>query len=163
MVQKLPVIKVVGVSAGGKTTLVRALREHGYDARAVSQEHSHSATLWKQFDVPRVLIYLDCSLEVQQQRRPDVSWDDANLAVERQRLHNAYAEADLRIHTAQLSAEEVQRMALAYLRAKHIGHAPGPLPPAGETGAPVPAAIAADKAAAIRHAARAARQATRRR
>ena len=55
MVQKLPVIKVVGVSAGGKSTLVRALREHGYDARAVSQEHSHSATLWKQFDVPRVL------------------------------------------------------------------------------------------------------------
>jgi deoxyadenosine/deoxycytidine kinase len=137
MILKLPVIKVVGVSAGGKSTLVNTLREHGYDARAVSQEHSHSATLWKQFDVPRVLIYLDCSLEAQQQRRPGVSWDDANLAVERQRLHNAYSEADLRIHTAQLSAEEVQRMALAYLRAKRIRHAPGPLPPASETGAPV--------------------------
>jgi hypothetical protein len=137
MQQKLPVIKVVGVSAAGKSTLVSTLREHGYDARAVSQEHSHSATLWKQFDMPRVLIYLDCSLEVQQQRRPDVSWDDANLAVERRRLHNAYGEADLRIHTAQLSAEEVQRMALAYLRAKLIQHAPGPLPPAGETGTPI--------------------------
>lgn len=137
MVQKLPVIKVVGVSAGGKSTLVRALREHGYDARAVSQEHSHSATLWKQFDVPRVLIYLDSTLEAQQQRRPDVTWDAANLAVERQRLQNAYAEADLRINSAELNGEEVQRMTLAFLRARRIRHAPDPLPPAGETGAPV--------------------------
>jgi hypothetical protein len=137
MLQKLPVVKVVGVSASGKSTLVAALREHGYDARAVSQEHSHSLTLWKQFDVPRVLIYLDCVLEVQQQRRPDVTWDAANLAIERHRLHNAFAEADLRINTAQLTGAEVRRMVLAYLRAKRIRHAPAPLPPAGATGAPV--------------------------
>jgi hypothetical protein len=137
MEQKLPIIKVVGVSASGKSTLVRALREQGYDARAVSQEHSHSATLWKQFDVPRVLIYLDSTLEAQQQRRPDVTWDAGNLAVERQRLHNAYAEADLRIDTAQLSGADVLRMTLAYLRAKRIRRAPDPLPPAGETGAPL--------------------------
>ena len=137
MQQKLPVIKVVGVSASGKSTLVRALREHGYDARAVSQEHSHSATLWKQFDVTRVLIYLDSTLEVQQQRRPDVTWNAGNLAAERQLLHNARAEADLRLNTAQLSSADVLHLALAYLRAKRIRHAPGPLPPAGETGAPV--------------------------
>jgi hypothetical protein len=137
MLQTLPVIKVVGVSASGKSTLVRALREHGYDARAVSQEHSHSATLWKQFDVPRVLIYLDCTLEVQQQRRPDVTWDAANLAVERQRLHDAYAEADLRINSSDLSGEEVLDMTLAFLRAKRIRYAPSPLSPAGGTGAPI--------------------------
>jgi hypothetical protein len=137
MEQKLPIIKVVGVSASGKSTLVRALREQGYDARAVSQEHSHSATLWKQFDVPRVLIYLDSTLEAQQQRRPDGTWDAANLAVERQRLQNAHAEADLRINTAELSEADVLHMALAYLRAKRIRHAQAPLPPAGETGAPV--------------------------
>lgn len=137
MLQKLPVIKVVGVSASGKSTLVAALREHGYDARAVSQEHSHAVTLWKQFDLPRVLIYLDCTLAVQQQRRPDVAWDAANLAAERQRLHDAYAEADLRINTAEFSSAEVLRLALAYLRAKRIRHAAEPLPPAPATGAPV--------------------------
>ena len=63
MSHKLPVIKVVGVSAGGKSTLVRLLRERGYDARAVSQEHSEVPTLWKQFEPPRVLIYLDTTLE----------------------------------------------------------------------------------------------------
>ena len=137
MQQKLPVIKVVGVSASGKSTLVRALREHGYDARSVSQEHSHSATLWKQFDVPRILIFLDSTLEAQHQRRPDVSWDAANLAAEHRLLQNARAEADLRLNTAQLSGAEVLHLTLAYLRAKRIRHAPAPLPPPGETGAPV--------------------------
>ena len=94
-------------------------------------------TLWKQFDVPRVLIYLDSTLEVQQQRRPDVTWDAGNLAAERQLLQNARAEADLRLNTAQLSGADVLHLALAYLRAKRIRHAPAPLPPPGETGAPV--------------------------
>jgi hypothetical protein len=137
MLQKLPVIKVVGVSAGGKSTLVAELRVLGYDARAVSQEHSHAPTLWKQFDVPRVLIYLDCTLEMQKRRRPDVSWDALNLAVERERLRDAYADADLRINTAQFSPAEVLNLALAYLRAKRIRHASVPLPPAPATGAPM--------------------------
>ena len=137
MVHKLPVIKVVGVSASGKSTLVHVLRERGYDARAVSQEHSQVATLWKQFDVPRVLIYLDATLDAQRQRRPDGSWDAAALQEERRRLHNAEAEADLRLNTAQLTPDEVLSLTLAYLRAKRIRHAAGPLPEAGATGAPI--------------------------
>jgi hypothetical protein len=137
MIHKLPVIKVVGVSASGKSTLVRRLREQGYDARAVSQEHSQVATLWKQFDVPRVLVYLDTTLEAQQQRRTDGDWTAAILDEERQRLHDAYAEADLRINNAQLSSEEVLNMTLAYLRAKRIRHAAEPLPEAAATGAPI--------------------------
>ena len=137
MIQKLPIIKVVGVSASGKSTLVRLLRERGYDARAVSQEHSQVATLWKQFEVPRVLIYLDASLEAQRRRRPDGDWTAAHLHEERQRLHNAYAEADLRIDNSQLSSEEVLKMTVAYLRARRIRHAAEPLPLAGATGAPI--------------------------
>ena len=137
MVHKLPVIKVVGVSASGKSTLVRVLRERGYDARAVSQEHSQVATLWKQFDVPRVLIYLDGTLDAQRQRRPDGSWDAAALQEERRRLHNAQAEADLRLNTAQLTPDEVLSLTLSYLRAKRIRHASEPLPEAGATGAPI--------------------------
>jgi hypothetical protein len=137
MIHKLPVIKVVGVSASGKSTLVRGLRERGYDARAISQEHSQVATLWKQFDVPRVLVYLDTTLEAQQQRRPDGDWTAASLHEERHRLGNAYADADLRINNAQLSSEEVLDMTLAYLRAKRIRHAAEPLPEAAATGAPI--------------------------
>lgn len=137
MIHKLPIIKVVGVSASGKSTLVRQLRERGYEARAVSQEHSLVATLWKQFDVPRVLIYLETTLEAQQQRRPHSNWDAAHLHEERHRLHNAYAEADLRINNAQLSDEEVLSMTLAFLRARRIRHANAPLPEATATGAPI--------------------------
>ena len=137
MIHKLPVIKVVGVSAGGKSTLVRRLRELGYDARAVSQEHSQVATLWKKFDMPRVLVYLDTALEAQRQRRPDGDWTAASLHEERHRLRNAYAEADLRINSAQLTGEEVLKMTLAYLRARRIRHAPEPLPEAAATGAPI--------------------------
>jgi hypothetical protein len=130
----LPVVKVVGVSAGGKSTLVQALRAAGYDARAVSQEHSHVRDLWKQFEIPRVLIYLDNELEVQRARRPDVVWDQATLDEERVRLQDAYAEADLRINTAHIDGEQVCEMVLAYLEAQGIRRAGKPLPPAPPTG-----------------------------
>ena len=137
MVQKLPVIKVVGVSAGGKTTLVRPCVN-----MAMMRVPSARSTATR-LPSGNNLTYRVCSSistaawKSNSSAVRDAELDDANLAVERQRLHNAYAEADLRLHTAQLSAEEVQRMALAYLCAKRIRHAPGPLPPAGETGAPV--------------------------
>lgn len=133
---KLPVIKVVGVSASGKSTLVRLLRERGYDARAVSQEHSEVQTLWKQFEPPRVLIYLDTSLEAQQQRRPNSQWDAATLDEERSRLHNAYVEADLRVNNAEFTPEQLLSLTLAYLRSRGIRHANAPLPAATPTGAP---------------------------
>jgi adenylylsulfate kinase-like enzyme len=130
----LPIVKVVGVSAGGKSTLVQALRAAGYDARAVSQEHSHVRDLWKQFEIPRVLIYLDNELEVQRARRPDVVWEQATLDEERARLQDAYAEADLRINTAHIDRDQVCEMVLAYLEALGIRRADKPLPPAPPTG-----------------------------
>lgn len=130
----LPVIKVVGVSAAGKSTLVQALRAAGYDARAVSQEHSHVRTLWKQFEVPRILVYLDNEVEAQRQRRPDVRWNEATLAEERERLQEAGVAADLRINTAQLQAEQVLRLVVAFLEAERIRHAAEGLPPAPPTG-----------------------------
>ena len=131
---KLPIIKIVGVSASGKSTLVRALREAGYDARAVSQEHSHMADLWKQFEVPRVLIYLDNDLAGQQRRRPDVTWDANGIEVERVRLADAYAAADLRIQTASLTSSQVAALVLAFLAAENIRSASTPLPLLPSTG-----------------------------
>lgn len=140
---RLPVIKVVGVSASGKSTLAAGLRQAGYDARPVSQEHSKVADLWKKFDFPQVLIYLDAGLEAQQTRRPDVSWNSVNYAEEAARLANARDHADLRIDTSQMSAQQVLAVVLAYLEKRGVRRAESPLSPLGNTGAPVKRAIKA--------------------
>jgi energy-coupling factor transporter ATP-binding protein EcfA2 len=140
MTEKLPLIKVVGVSASGKSTLVTALRAAGWNARPVSQEHSDVAELWKQFGFPRILIYLDNDLAGQQARRPDVSWGGDALAQERQRLSHAYENADLRLNTAQLTPEQVQQLVAAFLRANQIRCAATPLSPLPRTGGSTPAA-----------------------
>lgn len=130
----LPLIKIVGVSASGKSTLVATLRSLGYNARPVSQEHSDVAELWKQFGFPRILIFLDNDLEGQRSRRPDVKWDAASLLVEQDRLRSARAQADLRIHTAALTVDQVSRMVVAFLEANRIHRAQAPLAPLPRTG-----------------------------
>ena len=130
----LPVIKVVGVSAAGKSTLTKGLREAGYDARPVSQEHSQVADLWRRFERTHVLIYLDADLETQRQRRPDVTWSAADLARERARLAHAHAHADLHINTAKMDSDTVCRVALAWLEHAHVRRAGAPLPPLSATG-----------------------------
>ena len=137
MRSRLPVIKVVGVSASGKSTLTARLRRAGYDARPVSQEHSNVPDLWRRFDFPQVLIFLDASLEVQQARRPDVSWDAAQHTEERARLSNARDHADLQIDTTQLTAENILTIVLAYLQTRGVRRSQESLPALGETGAPV--------------------------
>jgi len=42
-----PLIAVVGPCASGKTRLVQALRERGYNAREVAQNYSHVPTMWQ--------------------------------------------------------------------------------------------------------------------
>ncbi len=138
---QLPVIKVVGVSASGKSTLVANLRRAGYNARAVSQEHSNVSTLWQKFDRTRVLIYLDAGLESQRQRRPDVTWDAANLQMEQICLAHARDHADLKIDSSALTPESVWRIVDAFLQQQRIRHADQPLPPENATGSALPAAV----------------------
>ncbi|MFN8445259.1 MAG: hypothetical protein U0175_31010 [Caldilineaceae bacterium] len=134
MPNKLPIIKVVGVSGGGKSTLVKALRNAGYDARPVSQEHSNVPDLWKQFEFPKVLIFLDVSLAAQKERRPDNDWTEAARQEELQRLAHAISHSDLRIDTSQLAPAQVAQVALAFLNAQNISQAKEPLPPVKATG-----------------------------
>ena len=137
-VRRLPIVKVVGVSASGKSTLVAALRAAGYDARPVSQEHSNVATLWDQFDHPAVLIFLDVTLAAQQQRRPDVAWTEGWHATELERLHNARSAADLHIDTSEMMPAQVAEVALIYLRHEHVRHSDTSLPPVRATGSARP-------------------------
>jgi len=54
-------LAVVGPCAAGKSTLIEGLRQHGYQARHVAQEHSYVPEMWKLLTSPDYLIYLDVS------------------------------------------------------------------------------------------------------
>lgn len=130
----LPVIKVVGMSGAGKSTLVGRLRSAGYDARAVSQEHSAIPDLWRRFDPPWVLIFLTLDLDTQKRRRADVTWTPDYFRTEEARLASARSHADLRIDTSQLAAAEVYTIVESYLQRAQIRHAAAPLQPLPSTG-----------------------------
>ena len=133
-------IKVVGLSAGGKSTLVAGLRRAGYDARAVSQEHTNVTELWRQFDPPAVLIYLGVTLDAQRRRRPDVSWSQTAHDDERARLADARAHAELYIDTSRLDPDQVLDLALRFLRGLRLVKADQPLASRPTTGGSKPGA-----------------------
>lgn len=130
----LPLIKVVGISASGKSTLVAHLRNAGYNARPVSQEHSNVPDLWQQFDRTSLLIYLDVSLEAQRQRRPDVTWDAEYLQTEHKRLAHARDHADLKINTSALTPDTVWYITQVFVEQQKVRHADQRLPPLTATG-----------------------------
>lgn len=106
-------ITVVGVCSAGKSTLSSALRERGYKARTVAQEHSHVPYLW-QISKPDVLIYLDASLATIRRRR-NPRWHRPLLDEEHRRLAHAREHANLYIHTDGLSPKDVASRALTFL------------------------------------------------
>jgi len=113
--EERPLIAVVGPCASGKSLLVHALQQRGYNAREVAQEHSHVPTMWQRFTQPDLLIYLDISWKVACQRRPTDAKADwwAEVA---HRLHHARQHADLYIHTDRLTSQEVLEKTLAFLK-----------------------------------------------
>jgi RNase adaptor protein for sRNA GlmZ degradation len=135
MSAELPLIKVVGVSGSGKSTLVQGLRAAGYNARPVSQEHSNLPDLWRQFEEPRVLMYLYVDLEHQRQRHTEIGWSEETMAQELERLAHAREHASLRIDTSRLAPAQVLQVALAYLVHERIRRGSSPLPPLPATGA----------------------------
>lgn len=134
--EDLPLIKVVGVSAAGKSTLASGLREQGYNARPASQEHSEVPEMWRKIRPPALLIYLEIDLATQIERRPDVSWDPAWLATEEYRLRHARQHANLILNTCGMEAGEVLTHVLAWLdgQPNPIVRANNPLPPVPKTG-----------------------------
>ena len=111
-------IVIVGPCASGKSVLVEALRERGYNAHASAQEHSYVQTMWK-MTKPSHLIYLDADLTAIHQRRR-VSWGQDYLDEENQRLAHARENADLIIDTAKLTPVEVADRALEFLESSVI-------------------------------------------
>jgi hypothetical protein len=112
-VRAWPRIVVVGVCSSGKSTLVRALRERGYNARSVSQEHSYVSHLWQRSN-PDLLVYLDASLRTIRGRGRR-RWAKSLLDEEHVRLKHAREHSDLYIPTDGLAPEDVASRVLTFL------------------------------------------------
>ncbi len=108
-------IKLVGVCAAGKSTLLRTLRAAGFDALPCAQEHSYVPDLWRRMNPPDVLIFLDAQPAAVAQRRQTREPVEEWLAEERLRLAHARAHCDLYLPTDNLTPAEVASTAMAFL------------------------------------------------
>jgi ABC-type glutathione transport system ATPase component len=110
------IVGVVGPCCAGKSTLVKALLERGYAARHIAQEHSFAPRMWQIIGKAEVLVYLDVSFSVAQQRRW-MDWQPADLEEQGRRLRHAREHCDLYLQTDALRAEDVLERVLTYVSA----------------------------------------------
>ena len=108
------IIGVVGVCAAGKSTLIASLKQAGYEARHIAQEHSYVANMWQRLTNPDVLVFLDVSFPVTIQRRR-LDWTLDEYQEQLRRLQHAREHADLVIDTDQLSPQEIYDQVIAFL------------------------------------------------
>ncbi|MCO5175432.1 MAG: hypothetical protein M9890_00405 [Thermomicrobiales bacterium] len=99
-------VAVVGRCASGKSTIAAALRDHGYDAWPVAQEHSIVSALWNARQ-PDALVLLDASLATVRKRRRNPDWPDWIYELQTARLANARASAHVVVNTDDLSIDAV--------------------------------------------------------
>jgi len=107
-------VAVVGPCAAGKSTLVAALRERGYNAHHVAQEHSFVPEMWQEMTHPDVLVYLNASYETIRGRR-QLDWTEADYAEQQRRLSHARQNAGLCLSTDGLTPEEMIARVLEFL------------------------------------------------
>lgn len=110
-----PRLAIVGPCVAGKSELVKALREAGYEARHVVQEHSYVPEMWQRISQPDVLIYLDVDFPAAKARRPYIDWGSERLEEQAQRLAHARQHCDLYVDTSALSREEVRKRVFQFL------------------------------------------------
>jgi ATPase subunit of ABC transporter with duplicated ATPase domains len=112
-------IGIVGPCGAGKTTLMTGLKKHGYDARAIAQEHSYVPAMWQKLTKPDLLIFLQASHTTGALRR-NLNWTHAEWELQQHRLAHAYQHAHLIVNTDSLLISEVLSTVLVFL-ASHPG------------------------------------------
>lgn len=107
-------IGIVGPCAAGKSTLIAGLKERGYEARHIAQEHSYVPDMWRRITNPNLLIYLDVSYPVSIERRK-LNWSLDEYNIQIQRLNHARQNTDFYLQTDNYSIEEVLQRVTEYL------------------------------------------------
>lgn len=102
-------IGIAGNCAAGKSTLVTALQNKGYNAVNIQQEHSVSKGFWRRL-APDVIIYLSCTLETARQRR-NIPWGQERLDQQWEVLSEVREQAHAIIATDALTKEQVLAVA----------------------------------------------------
>lgn len=111
-------VVIIGPCTAGKSTLSRGLREQGFVAQIVAQEHSGIRALWQRHEC-RALVYLDVAIEqVHLRGRP--GFPDWLLEQQQQRLASGRAAAHLYIDTTPLTIDTVLSTVLAFLLDQQI-------------------------------------------
>lgn len=108
-------IAVVGPCAAGKSTLSKALKDAGYEARHPAQEHSYVPNMWQRISRPDLLIYLDVDYDNTLTRRPNTGGGPQRLAEQRHRLRHARENCDFYLDTSNLSVDDVETAVFNFL------------------------------------------------
>ena len=122
--ERVPLVAVVGICAVGKTTVVRGLRDAGYSALEIAQEHSEVPYLWARSD-PSFLVCLDAGDEVVWGRREYLHAE--RLKRQRQLLSYARDRADLALDVSDMDNEEAISRVIEALEAAGISQVPAHL------------------------------------
>jgi len=109
-----PLIGLVGPCGSGKSTLAARLRARGYPVKHIAQEHSFVKDMWKRIAKPEVLVFLDASYPVTNERR-NLGWAEADYLEQQRRLIHARAHSDLYIFTDNLSIDAVEAQIVGFL------------------------------------------------
>ena len=108
-------IGIVGTCSSGKSTLKAGLEKHGFRARGIAQEHSFVKNMWERITNPDILIFLDVSYRVAQERRK-LNWSIHEYEEQQYRLRDARLHADFYLDTNTLTPEEVLSDVLRFLK-----------------------------------------------
>jgi len=108
-------IAVVGPCSAGKSTLVPALQDAGFEARHPAQEHSCVPNMWQRISKPDILIYLDLDYEQARARRPHIDGGPQRLQKQHRRLTHARNHCDFYLDTSDLTQQEVREAVLGFL------------------------------------------------
>jgi cytidylate kinase len=108
-------IGVVGPCGAGKSSLIAALKQYGYNCRHIVQEHSYVPEMWRILSDPDVLVFLDVSYEISTKRR-NLAWTIEEYKQEVNRLQHARKHADIYIDTDHLTPKEILEQVLASLK-----------------------------------------------
>jgi len=101
-----PRIAIVGPCAAGKSTLALALRQLGFDARQIVQEHSFVPQMWQIMTKPDRLVFLDASYEATLARK-HLNWTREEYEEQHRRLAHARSNCDIYVDTEALTPGQV--------------------------------------------------------